>query len=338
MAIDYNAEVLPLYAKLDADASYTQELATQSSRAYDETDESIGAGNEQILINAVPITVTGTVPVSGDASLDDWLTAIQAAVGFTGLTPDMEAAILTQQDGGKVLVIVAVDKGVSTVDITTAAGTPDGLPSLGMPVATVLSGGDLGLGRADQKNEQRILTTLGVLVAHLRLLGNRAESRNLHFVLSRIATGVGSGGFVYSDTTATVSGNVKNPTYTFGAGADELHLTLINEGEGVENTPAIAIDIVVSAADLDTLVSDITTAVGVGNADQLTASNDGGHLKLHSEDGLTITVVSGGNNDAATNKSGLEYGATRSKRNEVAEKVKAEALDYFDTNRRALNL
>lgn len=322
MAIDYNGDILPFYvSRLEGKDEYIQEEASTAGNSYPD-DEVRGAVGEQISING---EVTAAAPAS--PVLQDWLDAIQA---LSKHTVEYDAAIV---DGAIVLV------GIGGVSLVVADGTTTGgLAATGLNAGTTVGGGDLGIARADQTNEQRLLTTLGVLVAHLRLLGSRAESRNLHFILSRIATGVGSGGFVYADTTVTVKGNVKNPTYTVG---DEVNLQLVNEGEGTVVTAPVDISVAsASPFDLDKLVADINTASpGVSS---LEATNDGGYLKLHSEDGLSInivdyTVVAGANN-AATNGSGLEYGENRSKRNEVAEKVKEEALDYFDTNRRALNL
>ncbi len=323
MAIDYNTDILPFYAsRLEGDDAYIQEEASAAGGTYP-ADEIRGASGDQLKVN----TVDTVAMVPANPVLQDWLDAIQA-LGQHGI--DFEASIVDDS-----IVIV----GIGGTSLVIADGTAGGgLAATGLNAGTTVGGGDLNIGRADQTNEQRILTTLGVLVSHLRLIGSRDESRNLHFVLSRIATGVGSGGFVYQDRTASVSGNVKNPTYSVG---DEVNIRLINEGENTPSyTPVDITGVSASPFDLDQMVTDINN--GGQTADQLTASNDGGYLKLHSENGLSINIVDfsvlSTNNNAGTNKSGLEYGATRSKRNEVAEKVKEEALDYFDTNRRDLTL
>ena len=149
-----------------------------------------------------------------------------------------------------------------------------------------------------------------------------------------VSTGAGSGGFVYDDLASEVTGNVRNPVYV---ATDEVNISLVNEATGAAPT---YYSVAATGTTLAQMVIDINGA-GAAAAD-LIASDAGGYLKLESANGLTIGIVeftpAGGANDIGTHKSGLDFGDNRSKRNEVAEKVKAEALDYFDTNRRELNL
>ncbi len=325
MSIDYNADVLPLYAsKLEGDPSYNQEFANVVGGTYD-PDEARGVDGEQLKVNTVDTAVMASV--SGTPVLQDWLDSVQA-LPLHGT--DFEAAILNDT-----LVIVSL----TSADLVIAAGTaPGGLTATGLTAGTFTGGGDLGTGRADQPNEQRLLTTLGVLVAHLRLLGSRAEARNLHFILSRIATGVGSGGFVYDDQSSSVSGNVMNPSFVV---TDQITVEVVDPSIGtVVGTdfttnpagPGFDMDDLVATINVDAIVAGVTTK-------DLTAINDGGKLKLVSARGHNIEIQQGTvGNDLAASKAGIEFGISRSKRAEVAEKVKSDALDYFDTNRRDLNL
>ena len=82
----------------------------------------------------------------------------------------------------------------------------------------------------------------------------------------------------------------------------------------------------------------VTAINALSGDDDLTAVNVGGYVRLVSANGNNIEMVTG-TNDRATNKSGIEFGlVAQSDRARVADKVKAEALDYFDTERRDLNL
>jgi len=211
----------------------------------------------------------------------------------------------------------------------TVAG---GIAATGLVAGTYpVLGGDLETGRADQVNEQRILTTLGVLVAHLRLLSDRDEARNLHFVLSRIATGVGSGGFIYRDASSSVTGNVKNPAYVAG---DLMSITVTNPATDAA-VYTLADIAVLAPFDADAMVTAINA---LSDDDDLRASNVGGFVRLVSANGNNIEMVTG-TNDLATNRTGLEFGlVAQSDRARVADKVKEDALDYFDTNARDLNL
>lgn len=330
MAIDYNADVLPLYnTKLEGSPEYVQELASVSTREFSTRDaDVVGLAAETAIINGVTVTVTGDLNTNADSSLDAWLSDFNASA----LAADIDFNIVQENNGNFVIVMVAIDDG-SPVDIDITGGT--GLSSLGLSIDLIKSGGDLQTGRADQMNEQRLLTTLGVLVSHLRVLGSRVESRALLHILSRISTGVGSGGFVYSDLSTSVCGNVRNPAFVVN---DQINIKIVNPWTGAINafqtTPAGP------GFDMDDLVAAINTDAGNAglSTNGLEAFNDGGRLKFVSEGGLNIEVQSGVGNDLAASKSGLEFGISRSKRVEVAEKVKADALDYFDTSRRALNL
>ena len=315
MAIDYDGSILPLYASdLATETEYTQVLASVLGGTYDD-DEVRGAVGEQLKVNGVDTAAAPANPV-----LQDWLDAVQALAAH-GV--DYEASI----DNGALFI-----KALNTTSLVIADGTVGGgIAATGLVAGTFAAGGDLETGRADQVNEQRILTTLGVLVAHLRLLSDRDEARNLHFVLSRIATGVGSGGFVYDDLSSSVTGNVRNAAYGTTNGI------LIVVTDPATDTVIVTVDVQVGGTGL---LSDLVAAIqGVSNDDNLTAVDAGGYLKLVSALGHNIDVQIGATgDDLATTKSGLEFAVTQSKRAEVADKVKEEALDYFDTNARDLNL
>lgn len=315
MAIDYDTSVLPLYAADLGGEEYTQELASVLGGTYAE-DEVRGGVGEQLKVNGVD--TAAMVPTS--PLLVDWLDAIQALAAHG---TDYRATI----DNGAIFI-----EALNATPLVIADGTvAGGIAATGLVAGTYTGGGDLETGRADQVNEQRILTTLGVLVAHLRLLSDRDEARNLHFVLSRIATGVGSGGFVYDDLTSEVTGNVRNAAYGTTNGI------LVVVTDPATDTVVETVDVQVGGSGL---LSDLVAAInGAATTANLEAVDAGGYLKLVSALGHNIDVQQGATaDDLATTKSGLEFGVTQSKRAEVADKVKEEALDYFDTNRRDLNL
>lgn len=317
MAIDYDTSVLPLYAAdLASKEEYAQELPSVLGGTY-AADEVRGAAGEQININGVD--TAAMVPVA--PVLQDWLDAIQALAAH-GV--DYVASI----DNGAIFI-----EAITATALVIADGTvTGGLAATGLAAGTYpVVGGDLETGRADQTNEERILTTLGVLVSHLRLLSDRDEARGLHFVLSRIATGVGSGGFIYDDLTSEVTGNVRNAAY---GTTDDIEIEVYNPATGAVVTSAVV------AVGGTGLLSDLVAAInGAFATADLEASDVGGHLRLVSANGHDVNVLTGGANNLAANKSGIEFGlVAQSKRAEVADKVKAEALDYFDTERRDLNL
>lgn len=319
MAIDFNADVLPLYvSKLEGDPAYDQEFADAVGGTYKD-DETRGAIGQQIKINGVDTAAIGATPV-----LQDWLDRIQA-LPLHGT--DFEAFMHT--DGSDVTIVIA---SLTTGNLVIADGTAaGGLAATGLPAGTFVGGGDLQTGRADQENERRILTSLGVLVSHLRLIGSRTEARNLHFVLSRIATGVGSGGNVYEDRSSSVVGNIANPV--FGT-TDDIVIVIDNPGEG---STIETINVAVGGTGI---LSDLVSAINgaVTDSRDLVASIEGSKLKLYSENGRNLDVQATGTNDLATTTAGLEFAVAKSQREKVAEKVKADALDYFDTNARDLNL
>ena len=317
MAIDYDTSVLPLYAAdLDSRPEYTQELPSVLGGTY-APDEVRGGVGEQLKVNGVD--TAAMVPTS--PVLQDWLDAIQA-LPLHGT--DYVASI----DNGAIYIEALTATALVIADGTVAGG----IAATGLVAGTYpVLGGDLETGRADQVNEQRILTTLGVLVAHLRLLSDRDEARNLHFVLSRIATGVGSGGFIYRDASSSVTGNVKNPAYVAG---DLMSITVTNPATDAA-VYTLADIAVLAPFDADAMVTAINA---LSDDDDLRASNVGGFVRLVSANGNNIEMVTG-TNDLATNRTGLEFGlVAQSDRARVADKVKEDALDYFDTNARDLNL
>jgi len=320
MAIDYDTSVLPLYAAdLDSRPEYTQELPSVLGGTY-APDEVRGGVGEQLKVNGVD--TAAMVPTS--PVLQDWLDAIQA-LPLHGT--DYVASI----DNGAIYIEALTATALVIADGTVAGG----IAATGLVAGTYpVLGGDLETGRADQVNEQRILTTLGVLVAHLRLLSDRDEARNLHFVLSRIATGVGSGGFVYRDASSEVTGNVRNPAYIAG---DLMSITVTNPA--TDTAVYTLADIAVAGPfDVDAMVTAIQALTAGAGDPELDAVNAGGYLQLVSANGNNIEIVTG-TNDRATNRSGLEFGlVAQSDRARVADKVKEDALDYFDTNARDLNL
>jgi len=317
MAIDYDTSVLPLYAAdLDSRPEYTQELPSVLGGTY-APDEVRGGVGEQLKVNGVD--TAAMVPTS--PVLQDWLDAIQA-LPLHGT--DYVASI----DNGAIYIEALTATALVIADGFVAGG----IAATGLVAGTYpVLGGDLETGRADQVNEQRILTTLGVLVAHLRLLSDRDEARNLHFVLSRIATGVGSGGFIYRDASSSVTGNVKNPAYVAG---DLMSITVTNPATDAA-VYTLADIAVLAPFDADAMVTAINA---LSDDDDLRASNVGGFVRLVSANGNNIEMVTG-TNDLATNRTGLEFGlVAQSDRARVADKVKEDALDYFDTNARDLNL
>ena len=110
---------------------------------------------------------------------------------------------------------------------------------------------------ADEPSENRILSTIEAIRSHMEVLADRDEARLLHFCLSTMLEGIGSGGFVYGATSgnedAVVEGNVPNPTYAGG------EIILIHELDGVSVGAAIG-TVTAAAGGLDTFIGTFNTA------------------------------------------------------------------------------
>jgi len=179
----------------------------------------------------------------------------------------------------------------------------------------------------DETEEQRILTTLEVVISHIRLLRDRDEARLLHYVLSRAITKAGSGGFVYDDLTTRLVGSARNPS--FGT-TDTITIQVIDPADGTDALAATAV--VVGGTGL---LSDLVTAINTASpsAPELTAVDNGGRLELNSTDGLTIVVSLAGGGapaDEATRLAGIEPGTYKSKPVEVADDARDEAVAWFE--------
>ncbi len=175
--------------------------------------------------------------------------------------------------------------------------------------------------------EQRILTTLEVVVSHMRLLEDRDEARLLHYVLSRAITGAGSGGFVYDDISSGVDGNVASPAFQ---ATDDIRLQVVDPADGSDVLAAT--NVAAGGATLASLIGAINTASP--GANDLAASDYKGRLRLVSANGYTIVVLAGGANDLATSTAGVELGEYKSKRTEVADRVRDEGVAFYETEQR----
>jgi hypothetical protein len=121
------------------------------------------------------------------------------------------------------------------------------------PYATFIADNPL---LTDEDSETRILSTIEAVRSHIELLNGRDEARLLHFCLSTMLEGFGSGGFIYGSTSdnenAVVEGNVVNPVF---AGADDIEFATLDGVTGV------------------LLVSGVVAAGGTGLDDIIAAIN-----------------------------------------------------------------
>ena len=193
--------------------------------------------------------------------------------------------------------------------------------------------------RRDEVSEQDILTTLAVVEAHIRLLRDRDEARLLHYALSRLITGAGSGGFVFEDLAVEVVGSVVNPVFTIG---DDIEVV---DAAGANIVTAVATGTTLAQVVID-LNAAAAGALGVAG---IVASARGGRLVLTQDDGsLTASanrrygpgfgIGTAGANNNVTRLAGLEYGQYKNVLDELADKVRDDALDHFNREAREATL
>lgn len=165
----------------------------------------------------------------------------------------------------------------------------------------------------DEVSENRILSTIEAIRSHMEVLADRDEARILHFCVSTMLEGVGSGGFIYGSTSsnseASVEGNMPNPTFVIG---DDIEIA---EVDGVNGAAVIGL-VAATGIDLATVIADINGAALVDAAGgTITASRtQDGRLRITQSvgtapatraSGFVITRGEGGANDSIVTKSGF---------------------------------
>ena len=197
--------------------------------------------------------------------------------------------------------------------------------------------------RADHVSEQDILTTMAVVEAHIRLLRDRDEARVLHYTLARLLKGIGSGGFVFEDLGLDVVGSKPNPVFAAGddievvdaAGANIVTVTLSTAPFNVQNC---AIDM--NAASLGALgAANIVARVNANN--QLVLTMDDGSLAASPPPPAVgrryapgFGIGSGGANNNVTRLAGLEIAQYKNRLDELADRLRDDALAIFQNERR----
>ena len=194
----------------------------------------------------------------------------------------------------------------------------------------------------DEASENRILSTVEAIRAHMELLADRDEARLFHFCLSTMLEGFGSGGFIYGATSnnelAIVEGNTPFPVFAIGDDIDIAEVDGVTVGANIGT-------VVATGTDLDTIIADIN---GAGLTDaaggtitasrtpdsrlRLTQSVAGGNTRAT---GFVITRGVGAN-DSITVKAGIATDASAGgtfylpKVIEVANAARDRALQVFE--------
>lgn len=163
----------------------------------------------------------------------------------------------------------------------------------------------------DDVAENRILSTVEALRAHMALLKSRDEARLFHFCLSTMLEGFGSGGFIYGENglgaeNAVVEGNVVEPT--FAAGDDIEFFTLDGVSAGI-----LIVEVNATGGDLDSLIADLNGAGAFTGADMVASRTQDGRLRITQSpgggtaaDGFVITFGEGADNDNVVKKAGID--------------------------------
>lgn len=202
----------------------------------------------------------------------------------------------------------------------------------------------------DEDSENRILSTIEAVRAHMELLADRDEARLFHFCLSTMLEGFGSGGFIYGSTSdnenVVVEGNVPNPVY---AATDDIEFATLS---GVSGDASISV-VAAGGTTLDDLVAAINGDGGLTAAGITAARTPDARLRIIQEPvggatraaGFVITQGEGGANDLAVANSGISlqapgnrFGLTQAGLNggiflpkviEVANKARDRALQVY---------
>lgn len=168
----------------------------------------------------------------------------------------------------------------------------------------------------DEDSENRILSTVEALRAHMEVLSDRDEARLFHFCISTMLEGFGSGGFVYGQTSnnelTVVEGNKPNPVFTIG---DDIEIA---EVDGVSGGAVIGV-VVATGTTLDDVIADINgAALTDASGASITASaTPDRRLRLTQEvgagntraTGFVITQGEGAANDLIVAKAGISLQA-----------------------------
>lgn len=188
--------------------------------------------------------------------------------------------------------------------------------------------------RANEDSERDILTTLAVVEAHIRLLRDRDEARILHYVLSRLITAAGSGGFVFEDLGIDVVASKPSPVFL---PTDDIEIL----DEAGASLAVVAVGGTGLLSDLVTALNGTGAVTGAG----IVASISRGRLQLTQDDGsLTASenrrfgpgfgIGVGGANNEAARKAGIEKTAYLNRLGVLANRVRDDALSFFQTERR----
>lgn len=192
--------------------------------------------------------------------------------------------------------------------------------------------------RADHVSEQDILTTMAVVEAHIRLLRDRDEARVLHYTLARLLKGIGSGGFIFEDLGIDVVGSTPNPVFAAGdvievvdaVGANIVTVTLSTAPFNVQNC----------AADMNAAAAGALGVAGIvasvnGNR-QLVLTMDDGSLAASENRrfGPGFGIGTAGANTNVARSAGLELVQYRNRLDVLADRLRDDALAFFQNERR----
>lgn len=143
----------------------------------------------------------------------------------------------------------------------------------------------VALTQRNQLSEQRILTTIEILRAHIAELRDPSEARLLHYCLSRMLAAIPMSGYIASRLAPQATGTVSAPTFSANAA---INVT-------VGGTTA---DVLFEAGgnDLAAAIVAINADLAADNVDEVEAFNDGGFLGFRNTDGnegVSFTLATG---------------------------------------------
>lgn len=133
----------------------------------------------------------------------------------------------------------------------------------------------------NQTSEQRILTTIEILRAHMAVLSSDEEARLLHYCVARMLAAMGTN-YIYDDTTVQAVGNIP---VTGGMFADDYTVE-VTIGPRVEEVTLDAAPYASLAAVVTDINTDLTSLEARGTASPAAGDFDNG-------DTVTITTASG---------------------------------------------
>lgn len=228
MTIRYNNDIYPLFpSKVLTDSTYRSDRAyVVGSRVFMNPAQQVANDlTDEIVINGT------SVPFAVGVSLNDLITQININPILTLL--EIKASPMPVEDG-----VVFLLERTTPGDISITEGLIEAEPiliKLGVTPGIYDSGGIVPFEFTDEQDEQNVLTSLEILISHLRKLNNTKEAKLFVFSLSKMVNSFKISAFLEHDLNEKIEviGNRTNPVIIPG---DNFRVTV----GGIQRTATIS--------------------------------------------------------------------------------------------------